>query len=204
MRTEYALGPSSAARGPEHRGYRVRRDVGQRLAFGAARRGVIVTLARTGAAVPGRGLSSASLLAIDAAAPGVRRIREQMLGWHAADVCKIDFEDVHVPADRLIGRPGKALMYLFEAPEFERLVAGLLALGGAAHCVELLIRHARTHRVKDAPLAANQAVRHRIADLTAELDLVRRTPITPRGYTAGAGSTRARLPSSSSGRPNSQ
>lgn len=135
--------------------------------------GVIVTLAGTGAAASGRGLSSASLLVIDADSPGVHRSPERMLGWHAADVCTIDFEDVHVPAERLIGRPGKALMYLFEALEYERLVAGLLAVGGAANCVELLTRHVRTHRVKDAPLAANQAVRHRVADLTAELDLVR-------------------------------
>lgn len=139
--------------------------------------GCFITLVRTGtvtgAAAPGRGLAGTSLVVIDANSPGVRRVPESMLGWHSADVCRIEFDEVAVPQDRLIGRADRALMYLIEALDFERLVAGLLALGGADYCVALLDRHVRSHQVKDAPLSAHQAVRHRIADLTAELALVR-------------------------------
>lgn len=136
--------------------------------------GFFVTVVRTRPDRPGAGgLTGASLLIVDADLPGVTRTPEPMLGWHAADLCQVDFEDVPVPANRLLGRPERALLHLMRALDFERLVAGLLAVGGTLHCLGLLDGFVRGHRVKGAPLSANQAVRHRIAELGSELDLVR-------------------------------
>lgn len=132
-----------------------------------------VVLAKTSDAGATRGLAGASLLIVDADLPGVSRSPQPMLGWRSSDICRVEFDDVPVPADRLIGRREFALRYLVAALDFERLVAGLLAVGGAAHAVDLLDSFVRRHRVKDAPLAANQAVRHRVASLTAELELAR-------------------------------
>src|SRR6185369_12752462 len=98
---------------------------------------------------------------------------EPMVGWHAADVCELTLDNVSVPAGRLLGKAGHTLSYLMAALDFERLVAGLLAIGGAAHSLALAGSFVRGHHVKGAPLAANQAVRHTLADLAAELDLVR-------------------------------
>lgn len=136
--------------------------------------GFFVTLARTRPDRSGAdGLTGASLLVVDADLPGVTRTAEPMLGWHAADICQVDFEDVPVPANRLLGRPERALLQLMRALDFERLVAGLLAVGGTIHCLDLLDAFVREHQVKGAPLSANQAVRHRIAELSSDLDLVR-------------------------------
>ena len=135
--------------------------------------GCFVTLVRTGDTTPALGLAGTSLLLVEADAPGVTRVPEPMLGWHAADVCPVEFENVLVPSDRLIGKPGRAVMYIVEALDFERLAAGLLALGGAAHCLEVLDAWIREHRVRDTPLSDYQAVRHQVADLRAELAVVR-------------------------------
>jgi alkylation response protein AidB-like acyl-CoA dehydrogenase len=163
------LGTRAVADGP--RGYRV---TGRKChVANGSRAGFYVTLVRTRQDAPRRGLAGASLLVVDADLPGVTRRPRPLAGWHAADVCEVEFDDVPVPADRLIGRPDRALVYLMRALDLERLAAGLLAVGGAAYCVGLLDRFVRTHRVRDAPLGAQQAVRHRVADLTAELDLVR-------------------------------
>lgn len=112
--------------------------------------GFFVTLTRTGtdrpyagpsrADPPRPGLIGASLLIIDASLPGVTWAPQPMLGWHAADMRRVEFHEVPVPADRLIGRPGWALLRLMRALDFERLVAGMLAAGGASHCVDLLDR----------------------------------------------------------------
>jgi acyl-CoA dehydrogenase len=120
-----------------------------------------------------RTLAGSGLLLIDADAPGVTVTAEQMLGWRAADVCQITLDNVPVPAEGRIGKIGHALSYLMKSLDFERLVAGLLAVGGAAHCVATVGSFVRGHHVNGAPLAANQAVRHTLADLSAELDLVR-------------------------------
>ncbi|MDT0482753.1 acyl-CoA dehydrogenase family protein [Streptomyces doebereineriae] len=134
---------------------------------------LFVTLVRTRQATAGRGLTGASLVLVEGDSPGVIRRPEPMLGMRSADVCRIEFDQVRIAADQLIGRQDRALMYLMKALEFERLVAGLLAVGGVHSCLALLGAHVREHRVGDAPLATKQAVKHRLADLVAEFELVR-------------------------------
>ncbi|KIZ17552.1 acyl-CoA dehydrogenase [Streptomyces natalensis ATCC 27448] len=135
--------------------------------------GFYVTLVKTRETSHDRGLTGVSLLVIDADAPGVTRTAQPMTGWRSADVCRVDFDDVLVPADRLVGRRDLALMHLMKGLDFERLVAGLLAVGGVGHCLELLNRFVREHQVKDVPLASHQAVRHRVAELNSDLALIR-------------------------------
>jgi len=133
----------------------------------------IITLATTREMQDNGGLAGASLLAVDAHASGVSSTPEPMLGWHSADICRVRFTDVAVPAKQLVGRRDKALLHLVRALDFERLVAGLLAVGGVHHCLDLLKNFVREHQVKGAPLGTYQAVRHRIADLESSYDLVR-------------------------------
>ncbi|GIF39555.1 acyl-CoA dehydrogenase family protein [Actinoplanes xinjiangensis] len=167
-------------------GYRVT-GVKRHVANGS-RAGLFVVLARIGEPVAGSGLTGAALLLVDAGLPGVTREPEPMIGWHAADVCRIGLTDVPVAGNRLIGRPERTLLYLMQALNMERMVAGLLAVGGVMHCVDLVDRFARSHQIKDAPLSANQSVRHRIADLRAQLDLVRQY-----GYHAARSHSRGEL-----------
>lgn len=152
-------------------GYRVS---GEKLyVANGAQADFFVVLVRTRETPAGRGLTGASLLVVDGDAPGLTRARQPMLGWHSAGVCRISLDEVPVPQERLIGRADRALMYLMRALDFERLVAGLLAVGGVGHCLDLLNGFVRGHRVKEVPLSAHQAVRHRIADLVSEFEPLR-------------------------------
>lgn len=131
-----------------------------------------VTLVRTRNPTAGRGLTGASILLIDSDLPGVTREPLHTLGWRSADVCRVALDGVRVPPGRLLGRPHQALTLLMGALDFERLAAGLLAVGGVRHCLELLNGFVRGHRVGDEPLDRHQVVRHRFADLAAESELV--------------------------------
>ncbi|WP_372352825.1 acyl-CoA dehydrogenase family protein [Streptomyces sp. KL116D] len=133
---------------------------------------VALVRTREEAAAPRRGLTGASLLLIDADTPGVRRTAQRMLGWRSADICTVVLDDVAVPDDRVLGRKDHALMHVIRGLDFERLVAGLLAVGGVAHCLDLLNGHIRRRRVKDTPLYGHQVVRHAFAELTADHELV--------------------------------
>jgi alkylation response protein AidB-like acyl-CoA dehydrogenase len=53
-------------------------------------------------------------------------------------------------------------------------VAGLLAVGGVRYTLRLLDTHVRTRHVQGVALGAHQSVRHRLAELYAEFDMVRR------------------------------
>ncbi|WP_244187096.1 acyl-CoA dehydrogenase family protein [Paraburkholderia steynii] len=132
---------------------------------------LFVTLVKTQARR--HALAGCSLLVIDAHAPGVTRTPLNLLGWKSADVCDVRFERVPVPRENLIGKADKAFRYLMQGLDFERMVAGMLALGGAAHSIRLLDRFVRQRIGHGAPLSVNQSIRHELADLIAELRLVR-------------------------------
>lgn len=138
-----------------------------------SRADVFVTLARTRQATSARGLTGAGLVLVDGHSPGVSRRPEPMLGMRSADVCRVDFDRVRVGHDQMLGREDRALMHLMKALDFERLVAGLLAVGGVHSSLALLGAFVRERRVGGAPLAAKQAVKHRLADLVAEFESVR-------------------------------
>ena len=132
-----------------------------------------VTLARTGTAASGKALSHVRLVIIDGDLPGITRREQPMLGWHSADTCTVEFADVPVPASRLLGRPDLALVQLMKALDFERLVAGLLAVGGIGYCLDVLRAFVRSHRIGDSPMSAKQVVRQDLAELYSDYDLVR-------------------------------
>jgi acyl-CoA dehydrogenase len=118
-------------------------------------------------------LSQANFLIIDAKLPGVKRLPQPMLGWRSADICTLHFTDVTVPADRLLGSRGKALSQIMIALDFERLVAGLLAVGGTAYCLQLLRAFTQNRKIGGLALSAKQAIRHQLAELESEFALVR-------------------------------
>lgn len=135
--------------------------------------GFMITLVRTREAPGNHSLAGTSLVIIDANSLGVHREPQSMLGWRSADICRVILRDVVVPAHQLLGRPHQAFTQLMRALDFERLVAGLLAVGGTGHCLALVNQFVRQRHVRDAPLSANQAVRHRMADLVGDFELVR-------------------------------
>jgi acyl-CoA dehydrogenase len=138
-----------------------------------SRADLLVTLARTRESQGRRGLAEASLFLVDTRSPGVTVRPLRMLGWHAADICRVELDGVLVPAGGMIGRPHRALVYLVQCLDFERLVIGLATVGGVAHCLELLQTRLREHQVRGIALGAHQAVRHRMVELIASFEMVR-------------------------------
>ena len=132
-----------------------------------------VVLARARSEAVGRSLAGVILMIVDAQQDGVSAQPEALLGWHGADVCRVHFRGARVPADALLGPPNRGLVQLMRTLDFERLVAGLLAVGGVRYCLDLVGRFVHHHVVGDTQLSARQAVRHRVAALAADLDLVR-------------------------------
>jgi acyl-CoA dehydrogenase len=132
-----------------------------------------VTLARTREAPVGKALSGASILIIDSANDGIRRYPQPMAGWQGADICRIEFADVAVSPGCLLGQRDSALLQLMQALNFERLVAGLLAVGGISYCLDLLQAYVSERHIQDAPLSANQIIRHQVGDFYGDFEMLR-------------------------------
>ncbi len=120
-----------------------------------------------------RGVTGLSLLVIDAHEPGIRATAQNKIGWHCSDTASVRFDQVTVPSSHLIGRRDSGFYYLMQGFQLERLVAAALAIGGADRCLEETIAHVRRRDVFEGTLSSLQAVRHRLADLSARLAAAR-------------------------------
>ncbi len=112
-----------------------------------------------------------SMISVPADADGLEvRGIETMGGREVNDVF---FTDCEVPADRLVGRQDQAWMQLMAGLNIERLIIGAQALGMAQRAFEDVLGYIKERKQFGKPIGSFQALRHRIADLGAEIEATR-------------------------------
>ncbi len=130
--------------------------------------------ARTGPGTPGRRHDGLSMFLVERGLPGFAVTRQlDKMGMRASDTAELAFEDCPVPADNLLGVEGRGFQQLAAGLQRERLMAAVLALSGATQALEDTVAYLRQRTAFDEPLAARQALRHRVADLATELEAAR-------------------------------
>ncbi len=132
--------------------------------------GDFVTVAvRTG----GDGKNGISLIVVDQGTPGFSASLLQKMGCHCSDTGELNFENVSVPADNLIGQENMGFYYIMECFQQERLVAALSTIGGCETCLETTLEYIRTREAFGRPVSRFQVIRHRLADASCELEAMR-------------------------------
>lgn len=134
---------------------------------------VLARAARPSGAPSARNPAGFSLFVVDADSPGLTIHRTEPMGWRTADPATVSFEDVRVPLGQAIGRPNSGFYQLMRGFQLERVVAAVLALGGADRSLRVTRDHLVRRSAFGARLADLQAVRHRIADLATDLAAAR-------------------------------
>jgi acyl-CoA dehydrogenase len=131
--------------------------------------------ARTGPGSPERRHDGISMFLIERGRPGftVSRTLDKM-GMRASDTAELTFDDCPVPAENLLGVEGRGFQQLAAGLQRERIMAAVLALAGADQALEDTLRYLRERTAFGEPLAARQALRHRVADLATSLEAARR------------------------------
>ena len=119
------------------------------------------------------GAGGISLIAIDSDLPGIRTNRLRKMGWHSSDTAEIVFEGVRVPAESLVGRVNRGFYYIMETFAVERLVTAAIGIGSSVLALEETKRYMESRTAFGRPLTKFQALRHRLADLSAELEAAR-------------------------------
>lgn len=122
---------------------------------------------------PTAGAAGISLLVIDRDTPGVSAQKLRKLGWHASDTGEIAFADVRVPVENLIGEENAGFAYIMQRFALERLVMAIAAVAGADHALEYALRYLSERQAFGRPLNKFQELRHRVAQLSAELERAR-------------------------------
>ncbi len=95
------------------------------------------------------------------------------LGNRSSDTAELSFVDCRVPVANTIGEIGRGFQQQMQQFQNERMIANYLAIGSMSRAVERTKDYLRQRRVFGKPLADNQHLQFRLAELVAEIDLLR-------------------------------
>ena len=146
---------------------------GQKIwATGAgAKNNVICCYAKTDTSVHYR--KGMSLFLIDNDAPGVTLRKLDMLGRRCVGTYEIFFDNVRVPADRLVGGENKGWEVVLAGLQVERITSTAGYSGGAQAVIDLALQYAKDRKQFGRPIGTFQAIGHMLADMQTELEAAR-------------------------------
>jgi alkylation response protein AidB-like acyl-CoA dehydrogenase len=110
-----------------------------------------------------------SLLVVEEGMDGFGRGRKlEKLGRRAQDTAELFFDEVPVPAENLLGEPGRGLRHLMANLAQERLSMAVTAVADAERALELTLGYVRSRNAFGKPVGSFQANRFALAELTTE------------------------------------
>jgi citronellyl-CoA dehydrogenase len=120
------------------------------------------------------GFAGMSLIVVPTDAPGFSVSRKlDKLGNHSSDTAELSFHDMRVPVANTIGEPGRGFQMQMEQFQIERLVGAYSATASAEIALRRTMEYLRVRNAFGKPLLANQHLKYRLAELLAEVDMLR-------------------------------
>jgi alkylation response protein AidB-like acyl-CoA dehydrogenase len=114
-----------------------------------------------------------SMFLVDLGAEGVQRTRLRKQVWVPSDLTRLEFKNVWVPEDHLIGQRGRGLQQVLAVFTHSRVAIAALTLGTAAGAFDLAVKRAVKRRAFGRPIADFQAKSFEIAQLHAGIEAAR-------------------------------
>ncbi|MCA0147027.1 acyl-CoA dehydrogenase family protein [Blastococcus sp. LR1] len=100
---------------------------------------------------------------------------EEKMGLTGSTTSAIRLDDVAVPADRLVGEPGKGMAIALGALDSGRLGISAVAVGLAQSALDVAVRYAVEREAFGRPIAEHQGVSFLLADMAAAVESARAT-----------------------------
>jgi alkylation response protein AidB-like acyl-CoA dehydrogenase len=132
----------------------------------------VLVVARTGSD-QASGKGRLSLFIVDTDAPGLQRTRIPMEISAPEQQYVLFFDDLTVPAERLVGSEGEGLRQVFLGLNPERIIAAAGANGTARYALDKAVAYAGQRRVWDTPIGTHQGIAHPLATAKIEVELAR-------------------------------
>src|SRR5216684_4162081 len=138
------------------------------------------------------GYRGMSQIVLPATTPGFNVSRAlKKLGNHSSDTAELSFVDARVPVANTIGVIGRGFQQQMQQFQNERLIASYMAVGQCACALERTVEYTRQRQAFGKPLVEHQWVQYHLAELSAEVDLLRQyNYAAAEAYVAGADATR--------------
>jgi citronellyl-CoA dehydrogenase len=120
------------------------------------------------------GYRGMSQIVFPTAAPGFavsRKLRK--LGNHSSDTAEMSFTDARVPVANTIGEVGRGFQQQMAQFQNERMIAAYTAVGAMDAALRRTADYLAGREVSGGPLLGKQYVQFRLAELAAEVDMLR-------------------------------
>ncbi len=135
---------------------------------------VILAMARTDRDADRKGAKGIGCFVVPAGTPGlVAGKPEDKMGLRASNTVALFFQDMHLPADHLLGEASSGFIYAMEALDGGRLGIAAQACGIARAALEHATRYARERRQFGRPIADFEAIKFKLADMATRLSAAR-------------------------------
>lgn len=113
------------------------------------------------------------LFVVEAGMEGFDRGRKlEKMGLESQDTSELFFDNVVVPADNVLGEPGKGFHYLTQFLAGERMVAAVAAVAAAQTAFDLTLEYCKERSAFGRAIGTFQNARFELARMRSEIDCV--------------------------------
>ena len=135
---------------------------------------LVIVVAKTD---PAAGAKGTTLLLVERGMPGFEKgKRLKKLGMKAQDTSELFFNDVHVPADQVLGGAdfvGRGFICLMGQLPWERLQIAIGAVAAAQAAIDWTVQYVKDRKAFGSTVAAFQNTRYTLAELQTEVQVAR-------------------------------
>ena len=93
--------------------------------------------------------------------------------WRASNTAELYFDDVRVPPENILGKPGDGFHQMLQTLDGGRLSIGAMGLGGAVGAYDAALKYAKSREQFGQPISKFQAVGFKLADCATEIECAR-------------------------------
>ncbi len=114
-----------------------------------------------------------SLLVVEKAS-GYRAFKLAKLGYRGIDTGEVQFEDVRVPVDNLVGnKEGRGLQQILSGLALGRINVAARGVGVARASLDASVRYAQQRQTFGQPISEHQAIQIKLADMATRVEAAR-------------------------------
>jgi acyl-CoA dehydrogenase len=120
------------------------------------------------------GSNGVTMFLVEKGTPGFSVARElEKHGWRSSDTAELVFDGCRIPAENVLGTEGFGFYSMMRNLQNERLVLAAMAVGIAQAAIDITLAWVKARRAFGGVLWDMQAIRHRLAMLSAQVEAAR-------------------------------
>jgi acyl-CoA dehydrogenase len=115
-----------------------------------------------------------SAIVVDPKSPGIEiGKKEDKMGHRSSDTRGVRFNNVKVPKENMLGKPGEGWAIAMSTLDHSRPLVASSALGGAQRALDLSIQYSKERTQFGVPIAKHQAIQFMIAEMGMKVEAAR-------------------------------